>query len=302
MPTALGLRPIIVTGPTGVGKSQFAVELAEKVSGEVIGADAFQVYDGLGILTAQPGEDLRDRVPHHLIGTVPVTDSFDVARFAAAARSVMNEIVARNRVPVIVGGTGLYLKALTHGLADLPPPEPELREKIGTMTLVEALTQLNEMDPAASESIDVRNPARVRRALEIVSLTGLPLAASRREWTSATSEFFGILLMRDRDEIRNRIAANVDHMFSVGILEEVRLAAHAGPWASRAIGFRDIQAHLRGESDLTTCRDAIVAATRKYAKRQLTWCRNQFNFPSIDLTATSAPIESALELLARSSA
>lgn len=291
-----------MTGPTGVGKSLFAAELAEKINGEIIGADAFQVYEGLGILTSQPGEDLRARVPHHLVGTVPATDSFDAARFAAAARSAMSEIVARERVPVIVGGTGLYLKALTHGLADLPPLDPELRAKIAAMSLTEALARLCELDPAAPANIDVCNPFRVRRALEIVTSTGLPLAASRREWTSASSEFCGILLVRERDELRARIAANVDHMFSGGVLEEVRLATHAGPWASRAIGFREIQVHLRGETDLTSCRDAIVSATRKYAKRQLTWCRNQFNFSIIDLTATSAPIESALDLLARTSA
>jgi len=291
-----------VTGPTGVGKSLFATELAEKINGEIIGADAFQVYEGLGILTSQPGEDLRARVPHHLVGVVPVTNSFDVARFAAAARSAMSEIVARKRVPVIAGGTGLYLKALTHGLADLPPLDPELRAKIAAMSLAEALARLCELDPAAPANIDVCNPSRVRRALEIVTSTGLPLAASRREWTSASSEFCGILLGRERDELRARVDANVDHMFAGGVLEEVRQASHAGAWASRAIGFREIQVHLLGETDLTSCRDAIVSATRKYAKRQLTWCRNQFNFPSIDLTATSAPIESALDILARTSA
>jgi len=295
-----GPRPIIVTGPTGVGKSAFSVELAEKIGGEIIGADAFQIYSGLPILTAQPGPELTRRVPHHLIGALGLHESCNAARFAKMARTFIQEIRSRGKIPILAGGTGLYLKALTHGLADLPPTDPGLRGKISAMEPRVALARLGEADGAALGQIDARNPARVRRALEIVLSTGKPLAASREAWKSEGSGFRGILLGRDREEIWKRIEGNVDAMFRGGVLEEVRRAAEAGPGASRAIGFREIQELLAGRITASQCRNAMVTATRRYAKRQLTWCRHQFNFPLIHLSATNLPglpIKSAVHLL-----
>lgn len=284
-----------MTGPTGAGKSSFAVALAERLGGEIIGADAFQIYAGIPLLTSQPTPDLLGRVPHHLIGVIPLGEPCDAARYAAAASRCIGEISARGRLPILVGGTGLYLKALTHGLADLPPADPAARAEIAALDLPAALDRLRQCDPAAPAQIDARNPARVRRALEIVVATGRPLAASRSTWSAPAREFRGIVLDRDRDELRLRIADNVDAMFAAGVVEEVRAAANAGPTASRAIGFREIQALLRGEGDLPACREAIITATRRYAKRQLTWCRNQFAFPSIDPGSPSAdPIAAAL--------
>lgn len=286
-----GPRPIIVTGPTGSGKSPFAVALAERLGGEIIGADAFQIYAGLPLLTAQPGPGLLGRVPHHLIGVLPLGESCDAARYAAAARACISEISSRGRVPVLVGGTGLYIKALTHGLAELPPVDPVVRAEIATLDPAAALARLQASDPVAPLQIDTKNPARVRRALEIVLATGRPLATSRATWSSRSSapeEFRGVVLVRDRDELYRRIADNVDAMFAAGVVDEVRAASDAGPSASRAIGFGEIQALLRGECDLASCREAIVTATRRYAKRQLTWCRNQFDFPAIDPTRSDA--------------
>ncbi len=286
-----GPRPIIVTGPTGSGKSPFAVALAERLGGEILGADAFQIYAGLPLLTAQPGPDLLGRVPHHLIGVLPLGESCDAARYAAAARACIAEISSRGRVPILVGGTGLYIKALTHGLAELPPVDPVVRAEIGAMDPAAVLARLADIDPTAPSQIDAKNPVRVRRALEIVLATGRPLASSRATWpagSSAPQEFRGVVLARDRDELYRRIADNVDAMFAGGVVEEVRAASNAGPSASRAIGFREIQALLRGECDLVSCREAIVTATRRYAKRQITWCRNQFAFPAIDPARSDA--------------
>ena len=299
--SAPGPRPIIVTGPTGVGKSSFAVALAERVGGEIIGADAFQIYACLPILTSQPAAGLQSRVPHHLIGVVSSTESCDAARYAAMARAKISEVVARGVVPILVGGTGLYLKALTHGLADLPPVDPELRARISEMDLATALAQLGEADADAPGLIDCRNPVRVRRALEIVLSSGRPLAQSRETWGSARGEFSGLVLVRDRDELRRRIEENVDAMLRGGAIEEVRESTDIGPAACRAIGFAQIQAFLCGESSWDECRSAIISATWRYAKRQLTWCRNQFNFSSINLTATPDPIEAATTILAQPS-
>jgi len=289
-----------VTGPTGVGKSAFSVELAERLGGEILGADAFQIYAGLPILTAQPGPDLMRRVPHHLIGILGLEEACNAGRFAEMARQGIRDVQSRGKVPILTGGAGLYLKALTHGLNDLPPTDPALRKMVSAMEPAEALARLGEADCNAPGQIDARNPARVRRALEIVLSTGSPLSASRTGWKSPGEGFRGLILERDRAELWKRIEKNVGAMFDGGVVDEVRLASGAGPGAARAIGFREVQELLAGRISSGGCRDAIAAATRRYAKRQLTWCRHQFSFPVIPLSTTPPwghPIESAIRLL-----
>lgn len=294
-----------MTGPTGVGKSAFSVELAERLGGEIVGADAFQIYSGLPILTAQPAATLTRRVPHHLIGILDPAEACNAARFAEMARRCIGNIQSRGKVPILTGGTGLYIKALTHGLADLPPVDPALRKTISEMEPLEALARLREADLEAPDQIDTLNPARVRRALEIVLSTGRPFSESRGTWKSDGGEFDGLLLLRDRIELRKRIEENVDAMFDEGVIEEVRRIGEAGPGASRAIGFREIQDLIAGRITGHACRNATITATRHYAKRQLTWFRHQFQFPTIHLAATSppdSPMESALRLVGRPAA
>lgn len=299
--------PIIVAGPTGVGKSAFAVELAHRLDGEILGADAYQVYAGLGILTAQP--ELPGLVPHHLIGFLSPSEPFDAAVFASRAATLIPEIQARGRTPVLVGGSGLYLKALTHGLDDAPPADPALRAELSTLPVDELRLRLDAADPAARTVIDFQNPRRVMRALEICLLTGRSIAESRRAWASREAPGFrGLLLHRDREELDARIVANVDAMFARGVVEEVRRLVGGNPslphpalgtTAALAIGLREILALLRGEISEPDCRTAIVLATRRYAKRQLTWFRNQFSFSVIDLTRQRhhEALSSALNIL-----
>ena len=293
-----------MTGPTGAGKSALAAALALHLGGEVVGADAFQIYAGLPILTAQASPELRALVPHHLVGFLDLTQKFDAARYAEEAWRCVEDIQSRDRVPILTGGTGLYLKALTHGLAEMPKPDDAIRARIQSMPIAEALAELAEKDPAAPEAIDTRNPARVRRALEIVLLTKKPLAESRRTWSEDRGQFAGIVVTRDRDELRNRIAANVDAMFASGVVEEVKAAQHAGEGASRAIGFREILQFLQGELTESACKAAMVQASQRYAKRQLTWCRTQFNFPTLNLSGHPTPVDTlsaALGLLSTQS-
>jgi len=286
---ANGPRPIIVTGPTGSGKSALAAALAAHVGGEVVGADAFQIYAGLPILTAQASEELRAIAPHHLVGFRDLTQNFDAALYAEAASCCIREIQARGRIPILTGGTGLYLKALTHGLAKMPKPDAALRNRLASMSLEEVLAELSEQDSAALGAIDTRNPVRVRRALEIVLLTARPLAQSREGWKTDRGLFRGIILVRERDELRSRIAANVNAMFASGVVAEVRAALHAGEGASRAIGFREIQQLLRGEMTEDACKSAMRVATQRYAKRQMIWARTQFHFPFLNLSALQSP-------------
>ncbi|MFZ4682897.1 MAG: tRNA (adenosine(37)-N6)-dimethylallyltransferase MiaA [Terrimicrobiaceae bacterium] len=277
--------PLIICGPTGVGKTSFAVELASRFGGEILGADAFQVYSGLEILTAQPDAEQRALVPHHLIGFLPPSELFDAARFAVLAREKMAEITARGKRPVIVGGSGLYLKALTHGLADLPPTDPALRAELATLPLEELQRRLDQADPGARRHLDFQNPRRVMRALEIHLLTGRSSSELREEWKDkSTPGFQGVLLTRDRAELDARIADNVLAMFWRGVVAEVGRLSEVGTTAARAIGLREIQAFRRGELTESQCIAAITLATRRYAKRQLTWFRNQFDFQVIELT------------------
>ena len=275
--------PIIVAGPTGVGKTAFAVELANRLDGEIIGADAYQVYRGMEMLTGQPIREVLQRASHHLIGFLPATETFDAARFAILAREKISEIFSRGKVPIVVGGSGLYLKALTHGLARVPPASSTLRTELAKLSPGQLRERLMAVDPAAR--VDLQNPRRVLRALEVSILTGQPSSALRREWEDKTAPGFrGLILARERAELNARIAENVRSMFERGVVAEVASLEAVGRTASMAIGLREIQSLLRGETTRTECIAAVTLATRRYAKRQLTWFRNQFTFQIIDLT------------------
>jgi tRNA dimethylallyltransferase len=275
--------PIIVAGPTGAGKTAFAVELAKRLEGEIIGADAYQVYRGLEILTGQPSPETLLAVPHHLIGCFPLTQAFNAAQFAVLAREKISEVLSRGKQPIVAGGSGLYIKALTHGLPEVPAASPGLRSELAGLSLQQLRERLAEVDPASP--IDLKNPRRVLRALEVSLLTGRPASEIRRGWgEKATLHSRGLLLVRDRAELHARIEENVRSMFERGVVEEVGRIEAMSPTAAMAIGFREIQSLHRGEMSETECISRVALATRRYAKRQLTWFRNQFTFEIINLT------------------
>lgn len=289
-------KTLYLAGPTGVGKSALAVEIAARLGAEIVGADAFQIYAGLPILTAQPTSAQQARVAHHMVGSVPVTETFDVHRYAREARAAITEIHARGRTALVVGGTGLYFRALTTGLADTPPPNPTLRAQMAGVSLPNLVEQLRELDPDAPALVDTANRRRVERAIEIVQGSGRPLRDFR---SSPKMNAPGVLLIRERTNLTARIEANVQGMFDAGVVDEVRALGEVSPTAKRAIGLREIRTLLRGELSPADCQAAIIVATRQYAKRQLTWFRHQTTFPSLDLTQSSPDaVERALTLLA----
>jgi tRNA dimethylallyltransferase len=262
------------------------VQLAERLGGEIVGADAFQVYAGLPILTAQPSAEERGRVPHHLVGVIPLTQSFDVAQYLVLARATMDEIRARGRVPIIVGGTGLYLRALLRGLADLPPADEALRAELSARPLPELQAELKERDPIGAGFIDLQNPRRVIRALEVCRLTGRPFSSYRREWQqTANPEFRGYVLTRERDELYRRIDARVEAMFREGVEDEVAALGEIGATAGQVLGLREIRERLAGRLTRAECIAAIQQATRRYAKRQLTWFAKEPALQPIDADA-----------------
>jgi tRNA dimethylallyltransferase len=253
--------PFIIAGPTAVGKSEIAVALAERCGGEIVGADAFQVYAGLDLLTAKPSPELRARVPHHLVGTVPLTQRWDVAQYLAEAQRCIADIRARGRVPIVCGGTGLYVRALTHGLAELPAADAVLREELERQPLEELQRRLAELDPQGAARIDLQNPRRVIRALEVCLLTGRPFSGFREQWAAPAEGVRGVFLTRDRAEL-----------------------SEVGPTAEQTLGLREIRALLGGEVERGDCVAAIQQATRRYAKRQFTWFRRETGLTPMNLT------------------
>jgi len=287
-------RTFFIVGPTATGKSELAADVAREIGAEIVSADAFQIYCGLNLLTAKPDASTLAKAPHHLIGTTPLHEEMNAERYRHAASRAIDEIHSRRKLAIIVGGSGLYVKALTHGLARLPESDPKLREKLTALSLDELRSGLIKLDSQAAGKIDMKNRRRVVRALEICLLTGKPASAQPREWTVAagadrgepgsTIPATGVFVFRDREELYARINRRVERMFEDGVIEEVRAAGEVSATASQMIGFREIRQLLNGEMSITQCIAAIQQATRRYAKRQLTWFRRQTNFAPLNLS------------------
>jgi tRNA dimethylallyltransferase len=290
---------IVIAGPTGTGKTELSLRLAECLGGEIVGADAFQIYAGLPILTAQPTAGQLARVPHHLVGTVDPAEAYDAARYRREALEALNEVAARGKRPIVVGGTGLYIKTLLGGLDELPSQDRGLREEFSALDLSVLTERLKSLDPEGASAIDCLNRLRVERALEIVMLTGKPLSEVRKGARPMPQGVRGVLIVREREELRERIAANVETMFSRGVDAEVGALPEecTGPTASMALGLREIRSLIRGEVTKAEAQEAILSATRRYAKRQMTWFRNQHAFPALDPGRFSNAEAAAEELL-----
>jgi len=275
----------IVAGPTAVGKSDIAVAVAERCDGEIVSADAFQIYRGLDILTAKPSCELRARVPHHLLGEIPLTQSFDVAQYLTLARERIAEILARGHIPIIVGGTGMYLRALMRGLADLPSADTRLRAELEARPLAELQRQLAKLDSEGATRIDLQNPRRVIRALEVCLLTGRPFSSFREQWTAESASCRGVVLTLDRDTLHARIERRTAAMFAAGVTEEVAQCGELGLTAGQVLGLREVRAHMRGEMSRAECIAAVAQATRQYAKRQMTWFSREQALEMIGLSS-----------------
>ena len=300
-------RVFFVVGPTATGKSELAADLAHDLDAEIINADAFQIYRGLDLLTAKPDQATRAKAPHHLIGTMPVREEMNAEKFRRLALATLGEIHSREKVAIVVGGSGLYIKALTHGLSDLPEADPSLRTQLNRLTLDQLRARLVNLDPKAMDKIDIRNRRRLVRALEICLMTGRPVSAQRTKWegaravasgtgkgvqdaTRSAPKAFGstgILVFRDRDELYQRINQRVTAMFQNGVIEEVRAAGAMSETASKMIGLREIHELLDGKVSILQCVARIQQASRRYAKRQLTWFRRQTNFEPLNLSLLS---------------
>jgi tRNA dimethylallyltransferase len=267
------LQFLILAGPTASGKSELAIRIAERLNTEIVGADAYQIYEGFDILSGKPDSAERQRVRHHLISVLPPAELGNAARYASSAVKIIRELNRGGQVPLVVGGTGFYLKALTHVLPDLPGRNEDLRREFGSTPLPTLLEQLSQLDPLSFAQIDGHNRRRVERALEVCRLTGRPFSSFEKPVSDV--KFIALRLDWPRDELYARIDARVDRMLASGAIKEVAAAGPIGITASRMIGVTEIQQYLRNEITLARCAEAIKQATRQYAKRQLTWFRAQ---------------------------
>jgi len=279
-------KAVLIAGPTASGKSALALELAQKTGGVIINADSMQVYRDLRVITARPTPEEEAKVPHRLYGHVDAAVNFSAGHWVADAAAVLAEARTQNRLPIFVGGSGLYFKALTRGLSAVPPIPPAIREGVRARLErdgVEALhAELAQRDPDTAERLKPRDRTRIARALEVVEATGRSLTDWHREGLPPLlpqGQSSALFLAPDRDQLYARIDARFDAMLNAGALEEVAALAarHLDPLlpAMKAHGVPALLGHLRGETTLAEAAAIGRANTRHYAKRQFTWFRHQ---------------------------
>ena len=295
---------IALIGPTAVGKTELSLTLAHRLDAEIVNCDSMQVYRRMAVLTQQPTPAQRADVAHHLLDCVEPTAPFNVGQYRQAARAAIEDIRRRGKPVLIVGGTGLYLKALTDGLCDAPPADAGVRERLMSAAGLDGIpvlhARLQRVDPAAAAKIHPRDARRVVRALEVYELTGKPLSSF---WTwdrTRPSPITVIGLTRDRSQLSERINRRVERMIrDEGVLEEVRalLGIPLSPTARHVHGLRYLTSSLRGEQSLEEIVPLWQQQVRQYARRQLIWFRADPRIQWLDLTAQTTA-QCVLHLLA----
>jgi len=278
---------LLLTGPTASGKSRIALWLAEQTQAEILSADARAVYRGLVIGTDRPSEEALAAVPHHLIGVLDPEETYDAARFRADCERLVGAIHARGRRAIVVGGSTLYIRALTRGLFPGPSADRALRQELSGVSDEELHAQLQRIDPEAAVRIGSGDRVRLIRALEVYRATGVPLSEQLGAERPFPWPLLRVGVYVEREELRRRITRRVERMFSAGLVDEARalwgrgLPAEAP--ARRTIGYQELFAHFRGEMSLEEAQGRIVARTNDYARRQMAWFRKE-NLTWVDAT------------------
>jgi tRNA dimethylallyltransferase len=295
---------VAVLGPTASGKSALGLELAARLGGEILCCDSVQVYRGMDIGSAKPTAEERSRFAHHMLDVVSPDQQFHAAAWAEQASVVIRQAAERERLPIIVGGTGLYYRALVRGLFEAPRPDAEIRARHQAEAAEHGIPALHErlatIDPPAAAKILPGDLVRISRALEVYEQTGVPISELRRRQATTPPRLrvFSVLLDYDMDFLRPRIVARVERMLEAGLLDEVRALRAAGYAKSRAmlaLGYKQLVAHLDGGSTLDEAVSEIKSATAAYARRQRTWFRRE----DITLRSYHAPVVEALARLIR---
>ncbi len=279
---------LALLGPTASGKSALAIKAAEKLPIEIVSMDSALVYRGMDIGTAKPGAALRAQVPHHLVDIIDPDETYSVGRWRDEAIAKVRDIESRDRVPLLVGGTMLYYRALIAGLDELPQADARIRAQIDSEAAQHGWpalhAELSKVDPGAAARIAPNDPQRIQRALEVWRATGKALSALQRQEKSALPfELKGVALIPDRGMLHERIAQRFEAMLKLGLIDEVKALKkkyrlNAALPSMRAVGYRQVWEYLEGRMDRETMREKAIAATRQLAKRQLTWLRS---FPDL---------------------
>ncbi len=279
------ISAVLIAGPTASGKSDVALGLAERLKGTIINADAMQVYEGLRILTARPSPEDEARVPHRLYGTVPASTAFSVGDWTAAATQAAIEVTGAGRLPIFVGGTGMYLSVLSEGISPMPEIPADIREEVRGIPDRQSLAELYEMvrkvDEASAERIGPTDPQRLMRALEVFRATDEPLTSWQQKPRQKPFEgmFARIVLAPERQWVYDRIERRFDAMVMSGAMQEVEALAKRGLDPDlplmKALGVEDLIRVQCGKISLEEAVTEIKTKTRRFAKRQMTWFRNQ---------------------------
>ena len=278
-------KVLVILGPTGVGKTKISLEVADKIKSEIICADSRQIYRFMDIGTAKPEPEQRKRITHHLIDVVNPDERFTAADFARAAKKIIRELIARGQSPIVTGGTGLYIRALTRGFFKGPRGNLRIRERLKKTAKQKGNEflhmKLSKVDPEAAQSMHPNNLLRVIRALEVYELTGTPISRLQKqgEYDKREFDFIKVGLNLDRKELYATIEKRVDQMMKQGLLDEAIRLTESGYSNKltplKTLGYKELFSYLEGKMSLSEAVDLIKKNTRNYAKRQLTWFKKE---------------------------
>lgn len=291
---------IILTGPTGVGKTSLSLELAQARKGEIISIDSRQIYKELDIGTAKPAPEELKQVPHHFISERSIHEAVSAGAFAKMAEERIASLLKLGKTPIVVGGSPLYIQALQYGLANIPKVPEEIRSTLDERLRSEGgealYAELIEVDPTAAETMDPTKTQRIVRALEVYHGTGQPLSHYHQNHPKPAFSYRTYVLFRDRQHLYARINKRVDLMLAAGLVEEVTELLNQGVDPTlpvlRTIGYQEVILHLKGEYDYAEMVRLIKRNSRRYAKRQLTWFRRFEEYKWIDLDSADDPLSS----------
>ncbi len=276
------MKLIVITGPTATGKTEIGIELAKKINGEIISADSMMVYKYMDIGTAKPTKEEMQGIPHYLIDVVEPPEDFSAKDFVEKADEKIKEILEKEKVPIIVGGTWLYIQALLYGLAKAPEGDWKIREKLYKEDNISLYSRLKEIDPKYASKIHPNDKKRVIRALEVYLTTGKPFSKYLEEhsFKEKRYDFIGFVLTRPREEIMERVEKRVENMIKKGLVEETKNLVEKGfenaITSKQAIGYKELIPYIKNEISLEEAKEEIIKNTKKFAKRQIRALKNKF--------------------------
>ncbi len=280
---------IVITGPTATGKTDFSIKLAREIGGEVVSADSMQVYKGLDVGTDKVSKEIRKEIPHYLIDVVEPTEKFSVADFVREADRAIEKIRRKGKYPIVVGGTGFYIKSLLFGLPQTPPSDERLREELKKLSDEELFSEVKKISSEYAEKVGSKDRKRLIRALEVYNLTGKPITEFKPWGDKPRYRFLGYFLYRNRPDLYRRIEDRVESQVRRGLVDEARWLLSLGEdlTALQALGYKEMAGYIEGKMSLEEAKRLLKRRTKEFAKRQFTWFRKEKGFKWINLSEVS---------------